>query len=278
MSSIFRRRIRGLHKQFGTAGLVIAVSALVLALAGGALAATGSLTGKQKKEVKAIAKGFQGTGPKGDTGPAGPAGPAGSGSAGAKGATGATGAQGPTGPTGIGTTGPAGTQGPTGPAGTQGPTGPAGAGATGATGATGPSGGPAGPTGATGATGAGEQVFPTLPSGKTETGTWYMFGTEGVEGEGYGPISFPIPLSAADAATISANIHIAPNAACGGSVNEPKANAGNLCIYRLEASVTPEVKKPDGITNGVGTGGAFVFSSVFNPANFLGGSYAATAP
>jgi hypothetical protein len=62
---------------------------------GGAYAASGGLTGKQKKEVKSIAKSFQGTGPAGAPGAAGPAGPGG-----AKGATGKTGDAGGKGATG----------------------------------------------------------------------------------------------------------------------------------------------------------------------------------
>ena len=41
-------------------GLVIAVVAMLIALTGGAFAASGALTGKQKKEVEKIAKKFAG--------------------------------------------------------------------------------------------------------------------------------------------------------------------------------------------------------------------------
>lgn len=102
-----------LHKQFGTAGLIVAVVALIAALSGVALAAAG-LNGKQKKEVKAIAKRFQGTGPAGAQGPAGLPGPAGPvGSVGPKGDPGSPGSTGATGPTGA--AGPTGATGPTGP-------------------------------------------------------------------------------------------------------------------------------------------------------------------
>jgi hypothetical protein len=63
-----------IRDRFGTAGLVVSIMALVLALGGGAFAASGGLNAKQKKQVKKIAKSFQGKGP---TGPAGPVGPAG---------------------------------------------------------------------------------------------------------------------------------------------------------------------------------------------------------
>lgn len=42
------------EQRFGTAGLVVAIVALVFAMVGGAFAATG-LTSKQEKEVKKIA-------------------------------------------------------------------------------------------------------------------------------------------------------------------------------------------------------------------------------
>jgi hypothetical protein len=76
--------------RFGPAGLIVAISALVFALAGGAYAASGALTGKQKKEVEKIAKKFQGTGPAGAQGPAG-----------SKGDTGAQGKEGPQGEQGV---------------------------------------------------------------------------------------------------------------------------------------------------------------------------------
>jgi hypothetical protein len=63
-----------IRERFGTAGLVVSIMALVLALAGGAYAAAG-LNGKQKKEVTKIAKKYAGKpGAPGATGPAGPAG------------------------------------------------------------------------------------------------------------------------------------------------------------------------------------------------------------
>jgi collagen triple helix repeat protein len=92
------------HEKLGTAGLIVAVVALVVALAGTAVAAVG-LNSKQKKEVTKIAKKFAGK--------QGPAGPQGNpGAAGAKGATGAAGSKGATGAAGAkGATGPAGATG-----------------------------------------------------------------------------------------------------------------------------------------------------------------------
>jgi hypothetical protein len=87
-----------LRNRFGIPG-VIAVVALVFAMMGGAYAASGGLSAKQKKEVKSIAKQFAGKpGAKGDTGAAGAKGD--SGAAGAKGDSGAQGERGEPGPRG----------------------------------------------------------------------------------------------------------------------------------------------------------------------------------
>jgi hypothetical protein len=85
-----RMRLEALHKRIGTASLILGVVALVLALAGGAFAAGGGLTGKQKKEVIKIAKKYAGK-----DGAPGAQGPQGSpGSNGANGKDGANGTPG----------------------------------------------------------------------------------------------------------------------------------------------------------------------------------------
>ncbi|HEX5526244.1 MAG TPA: hypothetical protein VFX44_03475 [Solirubrobacterales bacterium] len=146
-----------IHNKLGTAGLVVAIVALVAALGGAAYAASDNhLSGGEKKEVKKIAKKFAGA--TGAQGPAGPPGP--------KGATGA-----------AGTNGTNGTNG-----------------ATGATGATGKT-GKTGATGATGATGF-SGFTETLPSGETEIGRW-AFSVPKTQGESWNPISFVIPLAKA---------------------------------------------------------------------------------
>ncbi|HEX3042034.1 MAG TPA: hypothetical protein VHP56_08120 [Solirubrobacterales bacterium] len=66
--SRLRHPIRAIREPFGTAGLIVAMVALVAALGGTALAAKGALTGKQKKEVEKIAMRFQGSGPAGPAG------------------------------------------------------------------------------------------------------------------------------------------------------------------------------------------------------------------
>jgi Collagen triple helix repeat (20 copies) len=105
-----RKPIRALREPFGTAGLMVAIVALVFALAGGAyaannLGATASKAGKQGKQGKPGKTGP--SGPAGATGPSGPVGPAGpAGATGAAGKEGAEGKQGIQGKQGVpGTTG-----------------------------------------------------------------------------------------------------------------------------------------------------------------------------
>jgi hypothetical protein len=91
-----------IHQRLGTAGFIISIVALVAALGGGAYAASGGLTGKQKKEVEKIAKKYAGKpgangtngapGAKGDAGAKGD--PGAKGDAGAKGEKGEKGAEG----------------------------------------------------------------------------------------------------------------------------------------------------------------------------------------
>jgi len=92
------------HNKLGTAGLIVAVVALIAALGGAAFAASGKLTSTEKKEVKKIAKKVAKPGPKGDTGAKGDQGPKGE-----KGDPGAKGEQGPKGdPGNLGEKGEAG--------------------------------------------------------------------------------------------------------------------------------------------------------------------------
>jgi hypothetical protein len=100
--------LRAIREPFGKAGLTVAILALVFAMVGGAYAASGGLTGKQKKEVEKIAKKYAGkTGPAGSQGPAGPAGAKGdTGTNGKDGTNGTNGKEGPEGKQGKdGTTG-----------------------------------------------------------------------------------------------------------------------------------------------------------------------------
>ena len=155
MFSAMRRRMRV------SPATVIAGLALVFAMTGGAYAAKKYLITSTKQISPSVLKSLQGK----------------------AGAAGAPGAQGPAGPAGA-----QGAQGPAGSGGAKGEAGAAGkAGATGATGATGPK----GATGANGLTGFTE----TLPSKKTETGSWGVIGAFlGGPEVAAAPISFAIPL------------------------------------------------------------------------------------
>jgi hypothetical protein len=216
------------HQRLGTAGFVLAIVALVVALSGGAYAASGGLSSKQKKEVKKIARAEAKKFAK--AGPQGPAGP--QGSPGAKGDAGAQGSQGPAGPAGA-----AGPKGPIGEPGEPGETG----------------------------------FTSTLPSGKTETGAWSVgIGTAGSYATT--SISFNIPL-----ATAATAVHYdeAETAACPGTVAEPEAAPGNVCLYAANT---------ENITFKVLSGFPYIWTGGVNllfeeeAGAFAWGTWAVTAP
>ncbi|MDX6602511.1 MAG: hypothetical protein QOF13_1713 [Solirubrobacterales bacterium] len=260
-----------LRNRFGMPG-VIAVIALVFAMFGGAYAASSSGGGKATASAKAK------RGPRGPRGPAGPTGPVGS--------AGPAGAQGP-----AGAKGEAGAKGATGEAGAKGATGAAGStGATGAAGSTGAT-GAAGATGATGLSGFTE----TLPSGKTETGTWTMGPTPNAgPGELHVPISFAIPLAAE---LDEANVHYINDAGkevpktgptvtstvCLGTAAAPKAAAGHLCIYTKNSLFITTLHNGSIFKSGANGVGASTAGSMLS-AVFSGeeaeavGTWAVTAP
>jgi hypothetical protein len=227
------------HDRFGTAGVVIAVIALVAALGGTALAA-GGLNAKQKKEVKAIAKGFQGTGPAGPQGLPGASGTNGkAGAQGEKGATGEKGAKGDTGTTGA-----------------QGPQG-----AKGDTGAAGPEGSPWTAGG-------------TLPGGETETGLWATPPVTDAGGTAFVSASFTIPLATAPE---ESSFHLlaqgaSPTAECPGSFADPKAASGQFCAYT-------GLDSHDSLLGGtLYKAGAVLTYSLEDHESFAFGSWAVTAP
>jgi hypothetical protein len=124
-------------------------------------------------------------------------------------------------------------RGPKGPAGPRGPAGPQGPAGQGLRGPEGPA-GPKGPEGSPWTAGG------TLPSGKSETGTW-VAGVLGAEvepgkGEGGSGISYGIRLA------LPATIHLIGKekegtehaAECPGTVGLPLAARGSLCIYTAE--------------------------------------------
>lgn len=199
--------------RFGTAGLIVAVVALVAALAGTAIAAGGKLNPTQKKEVTKIAKKYAGEdgapGAKGDKGDKGDAGAAGN-----NGNNGNNGSNGQNAEVSAATAGEC------------------------------PNGGVTlkvggvnkgkvcnGEDGETGFT-------ENLPEGKTETGTWSVQGAENFAG-GFlvKEISFPIPVQG----TLTP-VFVGKNAAdktkgasegCPGpdSNGAPTAEPATLCVY-----------------------------------------------
>jgi hypothetical protein len=179
----------------------------------------------------------------GKPGPAGPAGPAGA--AGPKGDAGAGGPQGPQGPQGL--QGPEGAEGPEGPEGD--------------------------PWTAGG----------TLPSGATLTGTWGIAPPH-ADGSAFEEFSFPIPLASAIGS--GANTHFieaggtVPAGCTGGSVADPKANPGHVCVYTSFAPAgtgTAQIVNV-GFEQGVSkSGGVILFSELAEGAAAIG-TWAVTAP
>jgi Collagen triple helix repeat (20 copies) len=237
---------------------VVAFVALIFAMTGGAFAATGG--SGSSSPAKATASTTLATAakskakPKTKAGPRGPAGPAGK--------NGANGATGPAGPQGAaGSTGPAGAKGETGPAG--------GAGAKGETGAAGANGAPGSPWTAGG----------TLPSEKTEKGTWTITVPPPVEiGPGFtnsidrAPISFNIPL---ETAPTGVYLKIGEKlTGCQGTAEEPTAEPGYLCVY-----TEVEIQAPPGLNaSTTHPYGAVLGTLGGTPGGTAVGSWAVTAP
>lgn len=265
MKHRLRHPVRAIREPFGKAGLIVACLALVFAMAGGAFAAKGALTGKQKKEVAKIAKkeAKRFAGKPGAPGAAGAQGPKGdTGAAGAKGATGAAGANGTNGTNGSN-----------------------------------------GAAGEAGFCSLGNTEC-KLPPGATLTGEW-MFGAPsgpvlGNSGEeALATISFPlkVPADASSHLTfewIGLESWLEPGESydttdCPGSVSNPEAEPGFLCVYAAVVnfnSGTGQKREPDPSANdqlyGVhetSMGWAFSFSIHDPEVPAWGtGSWAATAP
>jgi len=174
--------------------------------------------------------------------------------------------------------------GPVGPAGAQGPAGPAGpkgdVGAQGSQGKEGPEGkqGPEGKAGKDGKTG----FTDTLPSGKTETGTWMLsIGNTVVS------LPFNIPLANPIA---GANVHYvtAPTADCPGTAADPEAEEGHLCVYEETdafATASPSIWNPADTSSesfvpnpGAATAGAILADFAYEGEGTVSGTWAVTAP
>ena len=168
-------------------------------------------------------------------------------------------------------TGKPGTKGAAGPSGATGP-----AGSKGETGAAGTN----GKNGTNGTTGFTE----TLPSEKTETGAWNVSAPN--PNNALMSVSFPIPLpKALDASHVHyvGSSGAAPN--CVGTVQEPTAEPGNLCVYEagLSGAEGEIIRAADtsqsNPTAGASKGGALVTFFRHEAEEVLGwGSWAVTAP
>jgi hypothetical protein len=192
--------------------------------------------------------------------------------------------QGKAGPSGkSGANGTNGTNGAAGEKGAQGPPGPQGE--TGKQGEPGKTGEP-GKDGETGFT-------ETLPAKKTETGVW-NYGTSAA-GAVVAPISFTIPLARALDGT---QVHYiggsgSQSSECPGTVEEPEAKPGNLCVYQssvaigvkrvggeVQVEIFPANSGPKvlgGTTVGAGASGALVFFEA-EEEGVGWGTWAVTAP
>jgi len=252
-----RHPVRAIREPLGTAGLVVAIIALIMAMGGAAFAAAG-LNGKQKKEVEKIAKKFAGA-------------PGKQGAPGANGAQGPVGAQGSTGPTGV-------------------------AGAKGDPGANGAQGSP-GKQGESAPCTAGEPTC-VVASGVTETGAWSISQSSAGALQPFATISFPIPLAEGSGinSAFAFNKEQTANedfgtSGCEGSVAEPTAPSGKLCVYTggetLEkaAGATYQVQALEVLTTSkyAATGAVlrapFLIGSPEEPASIeASGSWAVTAP
>jgi hypothetical protein len=236
-----------------TPSTLIATLALVFAMTGGAFAAGKYVITSTKQISPKVLKSLKGA-------------------AGAKGATGAAGAAGPA---GAGGAGPAGPQGPAGAAGAAGKEGPSGAAG---------KEGKEGPKGTTGFT-------KTLPTGETETGAWTAQvprKSEAGIATALASISFTIPLAAAlDEAHVFFVGAEASVPQCAGTVANPKAAVGDLCVYegQLPSGLEPAfgvIHDPSDESlgeNGAARSGAFLtLSTESESGEFAYGTWAVTAP
>lgn len=292
------------HDRFGTAGVLIAVVALIAALSGTALAAKGALTGKQKKEVEKIAKKFAGK--DGAPGTAGQNGsPGAAGKDGANGTNGTNGVPGADGEDGKSVTL---TEVPT----TSNECDEQGGAEVEVEGAGSPiqvCSGKDGQQGIQGIQGIeGEPWTPnnTLPVDATLTGTWSFQGNAsdgappaigGAGGIAYGTISFPIKLATFE--LDDAHVHYESEAnfgdfdgpgepgtvGCTGFPAAPTAPSGHLCVYgdSLVANASfvevSTIEAPSGGTAGenhVHASGGLVIFRITSGSGFGAGSWAVT--
>jgi Collagen triple helix repeat (20 copies) len=272
--SRLRHPIRAIREPFGKAGLTVAILALVMALVGGAYAA-GGLTKSQEKQVKKIAKKY-----------AGKAGPAGA--AGTNGTNGTNGKDGA-----PGTAGTNGTNGEPGEDGTDGADGKSvvvtpvvegdaficdqRGGATVEVEGGSPTEVCNGEEGEKGDKGDPWTVGGTLPPGATLSGTWAFSGSSNTEQ--FVPLSFSVPLPFTLPG--SRAHHLAPAAShstCNGTVNNPKAPPGELCVYTAAESPDMTRSGPVRVDFELGTNrtGALVYYTGVTAESYATGTWAVT--
>jgi hypothetical protein len=258
--------------------IILAVFALVLAMSGGAYAASRYVITSTKQISPKVLTALKG----------------------ARGKSGANGANGSTGPAGgVGTQGNPGASGTPGAPGSPGAEGKAGTSVTSkelkpGEGKCGEQGGVEFTAGSTktaacnGATGFTE----FLPKGKTETGSWSTeapkeFGEAETEKSAFAAISFSIPLESA--LSEEHTFFVAPGQAgiehaaeCPGTPEAPAAAEGDLCVYAtVLANLTFQIIDPPGspgAEHGAGKSGAMVFLPLAAAEPAAGyGSWAVTA-
>jgi hypothetical protein len=242
-----------LREPFGTAGLVVAIVALVFALGGGAWALTASVSGKHHNfKAKRHARGIRG--PQGPMGPEGPEGPPGvNGLDGTNGKAGVNGTNGTPGRSVVSGEEPAGTncteggywfeiQG---------------------------SGNKQYVCNGGGGAGGGGQV---LGPGKSSRGFWTY------ETDRTGEFSLSYPLSVEPAPT---RVYMPPGATptekCPGNVDKPEAKPGYLCLYARVNNGAAEEGPWGGTGTAFGTQGEWEIESGATEI-FAYGSWAVTAP
>jgi hypothetical protein len=262
----FRHPVRAIREPFGTAGLIIAVVALVAAVGGTALAAA-KLNGTQKKEVEKIAKKFAGKdGANGTNGTNGA--PGAKGDAGAPGAAGTPGAPGKDGTSVTNT-----------------------AIAKGVAGKCNELGGAEFKVGTGTATLAcnGETGFTeVLPSEKTEMGNWSVsaIGTSQIEVPA--AISYSIPLAEPSEHVVYLNVEeteestTTPKEGCELEVEnlaaEPVAPPGTLCVFTRIKEAGSVSRIANGIEAGDSPAGAYIWGkSSVGGALGISGTWAVTA-
>jgi hypothetical protein len=216
--------LSAMRKRFTYTNVAVTL-ALVFAMSGGAYAASRYVITSTKQIKPSVLKSLAGK-----TGPAGPAGPAGV----------------------AGSTGPPGPQGPAGSAGANGSPGESVTSAAVGKGANCKEGGAKftvgsgasayacngekGKQGEPGEPGAPGEPWAVggLPAGATETGVWSAGAPETATGlPVLTPLSFPVPLAARldEAHVHFMEVGAASTEECPGTVEEPKAASGNLCVY-----------------------------------------------